>query len=205
MNKFIISLITIISLYLSKFESPVATSQARALLTADIIFEGEIIYLGNDEATIKIITPIWNDLNKNKLLAQKEITLPYGSKTHYSLRGQIPPPNQRAIFAFKMDDKTKKIKHFFRDWYTTRLENDETQYYVFGTYSKAERQYVSSENIINGIKHLRKSYHKNLDLDAQLKIKAKISLTELEKAKENNIATTIWFEDIEAYNKQIEE
>ena len=102
-----------------------------------------------------------------------------------------------------MDEKTKKIKHFFWAWYITRLENKATQKKVGGVYSKAERQYVSSEDIVNGIKHLRKSYNKNLDLDAQLKIKAKIALTELEKVKENNMALKIWIEDVEAYNKQI--
>ena len=203
MNKFIITLLVFISLSLSKSSSPVAVSQARAILTADIIFEGEIINLENDEATIKIITPIWNDINKKEQILQKEIKLPFSYKTHYSLRGQIPDLNKRAIFAFKMDEKTKKIKHFFWAWYITRLENNATQYYVGGVYSKAERQYVSSEDIVNGIKLLRKSYNKNLDLDAQLKIKAKVALTELEKVKENNMAIKIWIEDVEAYNKQI--
>lgn len=205
MNKFILSLVIIISLSFVKNESPVATSQSKALLTADIIFEGEIIKLENNEAIIKIITPIWNDSKNNNFLKQSEIIIPYDYKTHYSLRGHIPDLNEKAIFVFKIDKQNKKIKHFFRDWYITKLENGATQYYVWGKYNKIERQYISSEDIINGIKILRKSYHKNLDIFEQVPIKSKISLSEIEQAKAINIASKIWIDDIEAYNLLLKE
>lgn len=206
MNKLIPILITIISLSFIKNESPVAISQSKALLTADVIFEGEVIRLENNEARIKIITPIWSDLKNSDFLKRAEITIPFDYKTDYSLRGQIPGLNEKAIFVFKINSQTKKVKHFFRDWYITKLENKATQYYIWGRYSKTVREYTSSEDIINSIKILRKSYQKNIDLFQEtIPIKSKVSLSDIEKAKEKNKAVKVWIEDIEAYNKLMKE
>ena len=113
MKKVTIIVLAIFSLSFVKSESPVAVSQSRALLTADVIFEGQVIKYDNTEVTIEIIKPIWNDLKNKAILKQSELVLPRSSKTHYSLRGQIPDVNQKAIFALKFDPKTKKLKHFF--------------------------------------------------------------------------------------------
>jgi len=204
MKKVSIILLAIFSLSFVRSESPVAVSQSRALLTADVIFEGQVVKYDNTEVTIEIITPIWNDLKNKAILKQTQIVLPRSSKTHYSLRGNIPEINVKAIFALKVDANTNKLKHFFYDWYITKIEKGATEYYLSGKYSKPKRQYISSEEVILGIKLLRNSYHKNEELFPEaLPVKPKIALTDIEKAKEKNSAVKIWIEDIEAYNASL--
>ncbi|UGS19807.1 hypothetical protein [Flavobacterium cyclinae] len=189
-----------------KSESPLAVSQSRAILTADIIFEGQVIKYDNTEVTIEIIKPIWNDLKNKAILKQSELVLPRSSKTHYSLRGQIPDVNQKAIFALKFDPKTKKLKHFFYDWYITKIQYRATQYYIAGKYSKAEQQYISSEEVILGIKILRNSFHKIEELfPERAPVNSKVTLKAIEQAKESNNAVKIWIDDIEAYNAALTE
>ena len=115
-TKFKIKKVTIIVLAIFrmsffKSESPVAVSQSRAILTADIIFEGQVIKYDNAEVTIEIIKPIWNDLKNKAILKQSVLVLPRSSKTHYSLREKIPNINKKSIFALKIDSKSKKIKN----------------------------------------------------------------------------------------------
>jgi len=206
MKKVTIIVLAIFSMSFVRSESPVAVSQSRALLTADVIFEGQVIKYDNTEVTIEIIKPIWNDLKNKAILKQSELVLPRSSKTHYSLRGQIPDVNQKAIFALKFDPKTKKLKHFFYDWYITKIQYRATQYYITGKYSKAEQQYISSEEVILGIKLLRISFHKIEELfPERTSVKSKVALTTIEKSKESNDAAKIWIEDIEAYNAALTE
>ena len=206
MKKVTIIVLAIFSMSFVRSESPVAVSQSRALLTADVIFEGQVIKYDNTEVTIEIIKPIWNDLKNKAILKQSELVLPRSSKTHYSLRGQIPDVNQKAIFALKFDPKTKKLKHFFYDWYITKIQYRATQYYIAGKYSKAEQQYISSEEVVLGIKILRNSFHKIEELfPERAPVKSKVALTTIEKSKESNDAAKIWIEDIEAYNTALTE
>lgn len=206
MKKVTIIVLAIFSLSFVKSESPVAVSQSRALLTADVIFEGQVIKYDNTEVTIEIIKPVWNDLKNKAILKQTQIVLPRSSKTHYSLRGNIPEINVKAIFALKVDTKTKKLKHFFYDWYITKMENGATEYYLWGKYSKSNRQYVSSEEVISGIKSLRSSFHKIEELfPERTPVKSKVALTAIEKVKEQNSAAKIWIEDIEAFNAALTE
>lgn len=206
MKKITIILLAILSLSFVKIESPVAVSQSRALLTADVIFEGQVVKYDNTEVTIEIITPIWNDLKNKAILKQTQIVLPRSSETHYSMRGQIPDINQKAIFVLKVDTKTKKLKHFFYDWYITKMEKGATEYYLWGKYSKSKRQYVSSEEVVSGIKSLRKSFHKIEELfPERTPVKSKVASTVIEKAKEQNSAAKIWIEDIEAFNASLTE
>lgn len=205
-KKVTIIVLAIFSMSFVKSESPVAVSQSRAILTADIIFEGQVIKYDNAEVTIEIIKPIWNDLKNKAILKQSVLVLPRSSKTHYSLRGQIPDINQKAIFALKFDPKTKKLKHFFYDWYITKIQYRATQYYIAGKYSKVLQQYISSEEVILGIKLLRNSFHKNAELFPEVApVKSKVALTAIQKAKEENSAAKIWIEDIEAYNAALTE
>lgn len=206
MKKVTIIVLAIFSMSFVRSESPLAVSQSRALLTADVIFEGQVIKYDNTEVTIEIIKPIWNDLKNTAILKQSELVLPRSSKTHYSLRGQIPDVNQKAIFALKFDPKTKKLKHFFYDWYITKIQYRATQYYIAGKYSKAEQQYISSEEVVLGIKILRNSFHKIEELfPERAPVKSKVALTTIEKSKESNDAAKIWIEDIEAYNAALTE
>lgn len=201
MKKVTIILLAIFSLSFVRSESPVAASQSRALLTADVIFEGRVVKYDNEEVTIEIITPIWNDLKNKAILKQSQIVLPRSSKTHYSLRGNIPEINVKAIFAFKVDAKTNKLRHFFYNWYITKIENGATEYYLWGKYSKPKRQYISSEEVIMGIKSIRNSFYKIEELfPERTPVRSKVGITEIENLKANNQAAKIWIEDIEAFN-----
>lgn len=186
-------------------ESLESVSQGKALLTADVIFEGKLIKLENDMAQIQIITPIWNGLKNTAFLKQSEITVPYSYKTHYSLRGMLPELNDKAIFVLKMDTKTKTLKNFYYQWFISRLERGATEYYVYGKYTGTERTNFSSKEIVDGIKTLRKCYKKNSEIYEKAIIKPSLATSEIEKAKETNKAAKVWIEDIEAYNKQITE
>lgn len=190
----------------TKIESPIAIAQFDAILTADVIFEGEIIKQDEFEITIKITTPIYNGTRNKLLLKQKEIKLDYFKSAQYYSKPHIPDIGKMAIFVFKYDNNSKKLKHFFYSSYLSKFDNwDNTgsKYYIAGKYSDSKRENISPEIIISGIKILKNSFYNKDTVLGEAPIKSKTTIDKLEEIKKSNYAFKIWVEDIEAFNKTL--